>query len=66
MMCCDDKHSCEHPDKKRQAEGCTPAQIEECHGDVQAHPCECTSERVRECHGEVETHPCDNTSIASG
>jgi hypothetical protein len=59
-MSCESKRDCEHPEKKRQGEDCTPAQVEECHGDAQTHPCECSSERVRECHGEVETHPCDN------
>jgi len=56
-MCCRDKSGCEHPERKRRAEGCTPEQIQECHGDVQAHPCECTPERTQECHGEVQEHP---------
>ena len=43
MMCCDDKHGCEHPDKKRQVEDCTPEQIEECHGEVETHTCDNTS-----------------------
>ena len=66
-MNCHEKSGCEHPEKKRHAEDCTPGQIQECHsvapaaGDVQAHPCECTPERIQECHGQVQQHPCEHS-----
>ncbi len=43
-VCCQDKCKCEHPEKKKVAAECSPEQIQECHGDVQAHPCEQSSE----------------------
>lgn len=42
-MCCRDKCGCEHPEKRDPKE-CSPEQIQECHGDVQAHPCESKEE----------------------
>ncbi|HDQ71060.1 MAG TPA: hypothetical protein ENN19_03070 [Chloroflexi bacterium] len=58
-MSCHDK-GCEYPEKKKDTGACTPEQIQECHGDVQAHPCQCTPERIQECHGDVQQHPCDD------
>ena len=59
-MCANEKKGCEHPEKKQRGGCCTPEQIQECHGDVQVHPCECTPERIQECHGAVDEHPCEH------
>jgi hypothetical protein len=37
---CDEK-KCEYPEKRKgKNQECTPEQINECHGDVEEHPCE--------------------------
>jgi len=42
-MCCKEsskKDSCEKPDRlKGKPEECSPAQVCECHGELQEHPC---------------------------
>lgn len=45
------KQNCAHPKKNLSESDCTPEQIQECHGDVEKHPCEC------DCHGQDQ--PCD-------
>jgi len=39
-MCCKEGCGCQHPEKGREPDECTPEQIQECHGDVAEHPCE--------------------------
>jgi len=39
-MCRRDKCGCEHPEKKKDSQTCSPERIQECHGEVQEHPCE--------------------------
>lgn len=66
------KYECDHPEKHPPDSDCTPEQIQECHGDVEEHPCECscdchgqdqpsdcTEEQIRDCHGDVGQHPCE-------
>ena len=41
MCCCNEKkQECQKPENlKSKPEDCTPEQVKECHGDVDAHPC---------------------------
>ncbi len=41
MCCCNEKkQECQKPESlKSKPEDCTPEQVKECHGDVDAHPC---------------------------
>jgi ArsR family transcriptional regulator, arsenate/arsenite/antimonite-responsive transcriptional repressor len=38
-MCCEQKSTCAHPEKRKKAEKCSPEQIQKCHGDAKEHPC---------------------------
>ena len=38
---CDEKKACQKPENlKGDPKECSPEQIEECHGDVEEHPCD--------------------------